>query len=94
MRHKYAVTNWLTATYRTIQLVGRHAAATGPALPATIPSGDVVNTVAADAMRVGGMFDVSARFAGAIVTWLGISIYLFASSVALGVIVLVRRARA
>ncbi|HEV3327842.1 MAG TPA: ABC transporter ATP-binding protein [Acidimicrobiales bacterium] len=88
MRHKYAVTNWLTATYRTIQLVGRHAARTGQALPATIPSGDVVNTVAADAMRVGGMFDVSARFAGAVVTWLGISIYLFASSAALGAIVL------
>src|SRR5271169_351628 len=83
MRHKYAVTNWLTATFRTIQLVGRHAARTGQALPATIPSGDVVNTVAADAMRIGGMFDVSARFAGAVVTWLGISIYIFASSAAL-----------
>lgn len=89
MRHKFAVTNWLTATFRTIQLVGRHAAATGTALPAAIPSGDVVNTVAADAMRVGGMFDVSARFAGAIVTWLGISIYLFWSSATLGAIVLV-----
>ena len=60
LRHKFAVTNWLTATFRTIQLVGRHAAPTGTALPAAIPSGDVVNTVAADAMRVGGMFDVSA----------------------------------
>jgi ABC-type multidrug transport system fused ATPase/permease subunit len=89
MRHQFAVTNWLTATYRTIQLVGRKAADAGPALPAKIPSGDVVNTVAADAMRVGGMFDVSARFAGAVVTWLGISVYLFASSVALGCIVLV-----
>jgi len=88
-RHKFAVTNWLTATFRTIQLVGRHAATTGPALPATIPSGDVVNTVAADAMRIGGMFDVSARFAGAIVTWLAITIYLFTLSAALGAIVLV-----
>jgi len=88
MRHKYAVTNWLTATFRTIQLVGRHASRTGPALPAAIPSGDVVNTVAADAMRVGGMFDVSARFAGAVVVWLGIAAYLFASSAKLGAIVL------
>ena len=88
MRHKFAVTNWLTATYRTVQLVGRHAATTGAALPATIPSGDVVNTVAADAMRIGGMFDVSARFAGAIVTWLGICVYFFLTSVALGAIVL------
>jgi ABC-type multidrug transport system fused ATPase/permease subunit len=89
MRHQFAVTNWLTATFRTIQLIGRHATEVGPALPAAIPSGDVVNTVAADAMRVGGMFDVSARFAGAIVAWLTISIYLFVSSPVLGAIVLV-----
>jgi ABC-type multidrug transport system fused ATPase/permease subunit len=88
MRHRFAVTNWLVASYRSIQLLGRHAARTGPALPATIPSGDVVNTVASDAIRVGGMFDVSARFAGAVVAWLVIAGYLFWSSVALGLIVL------
>jgi len=87
-RHSFAVTNWLTATYRTIQLIGRHATVAGPALPAAIPSGDVVNTVAADAMRVGGMFDVSARFAGAVVAWLVIAAYLFSSSPTLGLIVL------
>ncbi len=87
-RHKMAVTNWLTASYRAIQLVGRHAASVGPALPAAIPAGDVVNTVASDAMRVGGIFDVSARFTGAVLTWLGISIYFFVSSVVLGLIVL------
>jgi ABC-type multidrug transport system fused ATPase/permease subunit len=88
MRHRFAVTNWLIASYRSIQLLGRHAAETGPALPATIPSGDVVNTVASDAIRVGGMFDVSARFAGAVVAWLLIAGYLFASSIALGLIVM------
>jgi len=88
MRHRYAVTNWLVASYRSIQLLGRHAAQTGPALPASIPSGDVVNTVASDAIRVGGMFDVSARFAGAIVAWLVIAGILFASSGVLGAIVL------
>src|ERR1019366_6497742 len=88
MRHRYAVTNWLVASYRSIQLLGRHAAQTGPALPASIPSGDVVTTVASDAIRVGGMFDVSARFAGAIVSWLVIAGILFASSGVLGAIVL------
>jgi ABC-type multidrug transport system fused ATPase/permease subunit len=88
MRHRFAVTNWLIASYRTIQLLGRHAARIGPALPATIPSGDVVNTVASDAIRVGGMFDVSARFAGAVVAWLLIAGYLFYSSIALGLIIL------
>ena len=28
MRHRYAVTNWLTAAYRTVQLVGRHSRST------------------------------------------------------------------
>ena len=88
MRHQYAVTNWLVASYRSIQLLGRHAANTGPALPAAIPSGDVVNTVASDAIRVGGMFDVSARFAGAVVSWLVIAGILLASNIELGVIVL------
>jgi ABC-type multidrug transport system fused ATPase/permease subunit len=89
MRHKYAVRNWLNATYRTIQLVGRHAARTGPALPAAIPAGDVVNTVASDAMRVGGVYDVSARFAGAIVAWLMIAGLLLSSSIELGALVLI-----
>lgn len=89
LRHRFAVTNWLVASYRTIQLVGRHAASTGPSLPATIPSGDVVNTVASDAMRIGGVYDVTARFSGAIVAWLLICGILFASSVRLGLIALV-----
>ena len=89
MRHKYAVTNWLTATFRTIELVGYHAADTGPALPASIPSGDVVNTVAADAMRIGGVFDVWQRVAGSIVAWLAVAAILMWSSVLLGLIVLV-----
>lgn len=89
MRHRFAVTNWLTATYRTIQLVGRHAADAGPALPATIPAGDVVNTVAADANRIGGIFDISARFAGAVISWIAIACILLSTSVELGAIVLI-----
>jgi ABC-type multidrug transport system fused ATPase/permease subunit len=88
MRHRFAVTNWLTATFRTIQLVGHHAADTGPALPASIPSGDVVNTVAADAGRVGGIFDVWARFIGAVVSWIVVACILLSTSLALGAIVL------
>ncbi len=34
MRHRFAVTNWLTAAYRTVQLVGRQAVHLGGALPA------------------------------------------------------------
>lgn len=88
LRHQLAVTNWMNATYRTIQLIGRHISSTGAALTEEIPAGDVVNTVAADAMRIGGAFDVFARFAGAIVAWIVVSFILLSTSVELGLIVL------
>jgi ABC-type multidrug transport system fused ATPase/permease subunit len=88
LRHQLAVTNWMSATYRTIQVIGRHISTTGPALTDEIPAGDIVNTVAADAMRIGGSYDSFARFAGAIVAWIVVSFILLATSVQLGLIVL------
>lgn len=87
-RHQLAVTNWMNAAYRTVQAIGRHVAATGTALTDEIPAGDIVNTVAADAMRIGGAYDVLARFAGAIISWLVVSVILLTSSLQLGLIVL------
>ena len=89
LRHQLAVTNWMTATYRTIQLIGRQITTVGPALNDSVSSGDVVSTVAADAMRIGGAFDVVARFAGAIISWLVVVMILLSTSVKLGLIVLV-----
>ncbi|HEY5266030.1 MAG TPA: ABC transporter ATP-binding protein [Acidimicrobiales bacterium] len=88
LRHQLAVTNWMNATYRTIQVIGRHVAKAGPALTDEIPAGDVVNTVAADAMRIGGSYDSFARFMGAIVAWIVVSMILLATSIQLGLIVL------
>jgi ABC-type multidrug transport system fused ATPase/permease subunit len=88
LRHQLAVTNWMNATYRTIQVIGRHVASTGPALTDEIPAGDVVNTVAADAMRIGGSYDSFARFMGAIAAWIVVSLILLATSIQLGLIVL------
>ena len=42
MRHRYAVTNWLTAAYRTVQLVGRQAVQLGGTLPRKVSTGEVV----------------------------------------------------
>jgi len=88
-RHQLSVTNWMNAAYRTVQLIGRHVALTGTALTDEIPAGDVVNTVAADAMRVGGAFDSFARFMGAILAWVVVSFILLSTSVELGLIVLI-----
>src|SRR6478736_6394489 len=51
MRHRYAVFNWLQASFRMAQLVAHHAARSGPALRAQLSTGEVVATVSNDAMR-------------------------------------------
>lgn len=89
VRHQLAVTNWLRATFRSIQLVGRHLTITTTAVTDEIQSGDLVSTVGMDAMRIGGAFDVLPRFVGAIVSWLVVSCILLATSLKLGLIVLV-----
>jgi ABC-type multidrug transport system fused ATPase/permease subunit len=88
LRHQLAVTNWMNAAYRTVESIARHIANSGTAVTDVIPSGDVVNTVGADAMRIGGAYDVLARFAGAIVSWIVVSVILLSSSLKLGLIVL------
>jgi ABC-type multidrug transport system fused ATPase/permease subunit len=89
MRHRTAVSNWLQASFRVAQLIGHHAATTGDALPRTIPTGEVVSTVANDAMRLGGAYDVTARFAGSIASYVVIAAFLLSISRSLGLLVLV-----
>src|SRR3954452_17800216 len=67
-RHRCAVTNWLTATYRCDQLVARSAATLGAALPSRLPPGEVVNMVASDTRRIGNALDITARFSGAVMS--------------------------
>jgi ABC-type multidrug transport system fused ATPase/permease subunit len=88
-RHQLAVTNWMKGTYRSIQVVGRHLSENGLSVTDEIAAGDVVNTVASDAMRIGGAFDVLARFVGAVAAWIVISIYMLNASFSLGLIALI-----
>lgn len=89
LRHRYAVMNWLQAAFRCAQLVGWKAADTGAALPRSVPTGEVVATVASDAMRVGGLYDVIARAAGAVVSYGVVAVILLRASTPLGLLVLV-----
>jgi ABC-type multidrug transport system fused ATPase/permease subunit len=88
LRHRTAVSNWLQASFRVAQLIGHHTATTGEALPRTIPTGEVVSTVANDAMRLGGAYDISARFAGSIASYAVIATFLLSISRSLGLLVL------
>ena len=89
MRHRFAVTNWLVAAYRTVQLVGRHSVHLGGALSRKVSTGEVVAIGTSDLSHLGQLMDVTARFSGAIVSFLLVSVILLSTSVSLGLVVLV-----
>ena len=88
MRHRFAVTNWLTTAYRTVQLVARQTVRLGGTLPRKVSTGEVVAIGTSDLSHLGNVMDVSARFAGAIVSFLLVSVILLQTSVTLGLLVL------
>jgi ABC-type multidrug transport system fused ATPase/permease subunit len=89
MRHRTAVDNWLRASFRAMQLLGRHSARVGVAVRRKLPTGEVVSAATNDALYVGGVFDVSARFAGSVVSSVVVAALVLRTSTLLGVVVLV-----
>jgi ABC-type multidrug transport system fused ATPase/permease subunit len=89
MRHRYAVVNWLTGAYRTVQAVTRHSAELGATLPKHLATGEVVSVGASDLAHIGNVLEVSARFAGAIAAFVTVAIILLGSSTTLGLVVLI-----
>ena len=89
MRHRFAVTNWLIAAYRTVQLVGRQTTHLGGTLARKVSTGEVVAIGTSDISHLGQVMDVSARFSGAIVSFLLVAVILLQTSVTLGLVVLV-----
>jgi ABC-type multidrug transport system fused ATPase/permease subunit len=89
IRHRFAVTNWLTAAYRTVQLITRQAVHLGGTLPRKVSTGEVVAIGTNDISHLGQVMDVTARFAGAIVSFLLVSVILLRTSVTLGLVVLI-----
>jgi ABC-type multidrug transport system fused ATPase/permease subunit len=88
MRHRYAVFNWLQASFRLAQVVSHHSARSGPAVRGKLSTGEVVATVSNDAMRAGGAFDITARLSGAVVAYVVVAVILLSASVVLGLVVL------
>jgi len=88
MRHRFAVTNWLTAAYRTMQLTARQAARLGATLPRRVSAGEVVSIGTSDLSHVGHALDILARGSGAVVSIVVVGAVLLAASVPLGLLVL------
>ena len=89
MRHRFAVTNWLTASYRVLQLTTRQSVRLGASLPRQVSTGEVVAIGTTDLGHIGNVMDVSARFAGAVVSFFLVSAILLSTSVQLGLVVLI-----
>jgi ABC-type multidrug transport system fused ATPase/permease subunit len=89
LRHRSAVSNWLTAAYRTVQLVTRHATRLGATLPRRVATGEVVSIGASDLAHVGNSIEVMGRAAGALVSFFVVAIILLNTSTTLGLVVLI-----
>lgn len=89
MRHRFAVVNWLTGAYRTVQVVTRHSADLGATLPKNLATGEVVSVGASDLAHIGNVLEVTARFAGAIAAFITVAVILLTSSTTLGLVVLI-----
>ena len=87
-RHRFAVTNWLTTAYRTVQLTGRHTVHLGGTLPRKVSTGEVSAIGNSDISHLGGVMDVTARFSGAVVSFVLVAVILLQTSVVLGLVVL------
>jgi ABC-type multidrug transport system fused ATPase/permease subunit len=88
MRHRFAVTNWVKASFRMAQIVGHHIARTGPAIARPLDRrGRRDDLERRDARR--RRVRHHGRLSGAVVAYIAVAIVLLSSSVVLGVIVLV-----
>jgi len=88
-RHRFAVSNWLTAAYRVVQLVTRQAVRLGSTLPKRVATGEVVAIGNSDLAHIGNAMDIVARAAGALVSFVVVAYLLLRTSVTLGLVVLV-----
>jgi ABC-type multidrug transport system fused ATPase/permease subunit len=89
MRHRSALTNWLSAAYITIQVTSRHSVRVGADLPRLIASGDVLAIGTTDVESLGNSFDIWARLSGGLVSTILVAIIMLTTSVPLGLVVLI-----
>ncbi|HEY5049793.1 MAG TPA: ABC transporter ATP-binding protein, partial [Acidothermaceae bacterium] len=88
-RHRFAVANWLTGTFRVEQLLTRQAARLGASLTQRVQLGDIVSSATTDAGYIGNCLDITARLAGSIVSFVAVAIIMLSTSVPLGLVVLI-----
>ncbi|GGM17702.1 ABC transporter ATP-binding protein [Dactylosporangium sucinum] len=89
MRHRFAVSNFLSAGFRTVQVAVRHATRLGATLPKKVATGEVVSIGTTDFDHIGFSMDITARGGGAVVAIVVVSVLLLRVSVPLGLVVVI-----
>ncbi|WP_214109030.1 ABC transporter ATP-binding protein [Acrocarpospora catenulata] len=89
LRHRYAVFNWLSAAYRTVQLTSRQATRLGATLPKRLSTGEVVSVGNSDIAHIGNSMDILLRGVGAVLAIGAVTVILLATSLPLGLMVLI-----
>ncbi|MEU4159225.1 ABC transporter ATP-binding protein [Actinoplanes sp. NPDC026670] len=89
LRHRFAVTSWLAAAFRTVQVVVRHAGHLGSTLTRRTRAGEVVSIGTSDITHIGGAVDITSRGTGAVVTVIVVAVLMLNTSVVLGLVILI-----
>jgi ABC-type bacteriocin/lantibiotic exporter with double-glycine peptidase domain len=89
MRHRFAAYTWLSAAYRTVQVISRHATRLGGTLPKRLTTGEVVSVGIADVSYIGDAMEITARGTGAAVAIAAVAGIMLATSPPLGLIVVI-----
>ncbi|WP_433052358.1 ABC transporter transmembrane domain-containing protein [Dactylosporangium sp. CS-033363] len=89
MRHRFAVSNFLSAGFRTVQVTARQATRLGAALQKRVATGEVVSIGTTDFDQIGYSLDVTARGSGSVVAIIVVAVLLLRVSVPLGLVVVV-----
>lgn len=88
-RHRFAVTNWLAAAFRTVQVVVRQANRLGSTLPRRMDAGEVVAIGTSDITHIGSAVDITSRGTGSLLAVITVTVVLLHISVPLGLVVLI-----
>jgi ABC-type multidrug transport system fused ATPase/permease subunit len=89
LRHRFAVTNYMSAAFRTQQWLVRQTVHLGASLTSQLSTGDVVSVGATDTTAIARGIDITARLSGAVVTFVLVAVLLLTASMTLGLVILI-----
>ncbi|GLW62222.1 ABC transporter [Actinomadura rubrobrunea] len=89
LRHRTLVLGWLSAAYRTVQIVTRQAVRLGGTLPRRTAAGEVVSVGVTDVEHIGDALEILGRAVGATTAIGLVTGLMWAASPRLGLVVLI-----